>query len=65
MERGLNVLVLDRSIWTKEKLSDIKLVSDVDNNDQVTCMGDHEMRILMKMMSLTKDQSYRTLWLRV
>ena len=36
LERGLNVLLLDKSIWTNESLADIKLIIDVDNQDQIS-----------------------------
>ena len=36
LERGLEVLLLCKSIWDNESVEDIKLIIDVDNQDQFT-----------------------------
>ena len=56
LERGLNVLLLDKAIWTNESWDDIKLIIDVDNEDQISCLADHEIHMLNKIKSVTAEQ---------
>ena len=50
MERGLMVLLLCKSIWVHESLDDIRLIYDVDNQDHVSCMPDHEIHMFDRIM---------------
>jgi hypothetical protein len=56
LERGLNVLLLDKSIWINESLADIQLIIDVDNQDQITCMADHELHMFNRITAATTEQ---------
>ena len=57
LERGIKVLLLDKCIWENESLADIKLIIDVDNQDQMTCMADHELHMLNRIRTVTAEQS--------
>ena len=43
IERGLNVAILDASIWAHESVDDLRLLVAVDNQDNVRNMADHEV----------------------
>ena len=49
LERGLEVLLLDKAIWENESLDDIKLIIDVDNQDQIPCLPDHEVHLFERI----------------
>ena len=49
LERGLNVLLLDKSIWDHETPEDIQLIIDADNEDQISCLPDHEIHLFERI----------------
>ena len=59
LEKGLYVLLLDKSIWECESLDDIKLIIDGDNLDQASCMADHEIHMFQRMRSKTAEHEQK------
>ena len=49
LEKGLNTLLPDKSIWEYESLDDIRLNIDADNLDQATSLADHEIHMFQRM----------------
>ena len=49
LERGMKVLLLCKTIWEYESLEDIMLIIEVDNQDQTTCMPDHEVHLFTRI----------------
>ena len=56
LERGLMVVVLDKRIWTEVSPEDIQLINDVDNQEEVTNLADHEVHMLNKIGLVTEEQ---------
>ena len=56
LEFGLNVQVLDKSIWENEDIDDIRLIVDVDNQEQVKNLADHELHLLNRIRALIAAQ---------
>ena len=52
LQRGLLVVVLDKTIWENESPDDIRCIVDVDNLDQVHGMADHEFHVIKKISKL-------------
>ena len=70
LERGLNVLLLDKSIWVCESLDDIRLIIDVDNQDQISCMADHEVHLFERIrvkckLEAAEVANHKTLFARI
>ena len=59
LEKGMYVLLLDKSIWECESLDDIKLIIDGDNLDHATCMADHEIHMFQRMRTKTAEHEQK------
>ena len=56
LELGLMCNVLGKEIWENEDLADIQLIIDVDNQDQMTAMADHEIHLFNRIRLATEEQ---------
>ena len=72
LNQGMWVQLLKKEIWKEQSTEDIKLIMEVDNQDQVTGLPDHEMHLFMKICNAMDarvvspgEQPVQPLWNRV
>ena len=56
LERGLEVLLLCKSIWDHESVEDIKLIIDVDNQDSINNLPDHEVHLFERIRGIIAEK---------
>ena len=56
LEKGLYTLLLDKSIWENESLDGIRLIIDADNQDQISCLADHEVHLFQRIKMKCAEQ---------